>query len=99
MASAIIIPIVVVAILGLGGYLVYRYILFDAMRKGEVARLLKRYRIQKTPSQIVREYHLARGESLSKGEVADLEKRYRQTDPGQFLSMYDEIRDNEKPKE
>ena len=39
------------------------------------------------------------GESLSKGEVADLEKRYRQTDPGQFLSMYDEIRDNEKPKE
>ncbi len=94
MASAIIIPIVIVAILGLGGYLVYRYAFFDAMCKSSVNKTLKKYNIRKTPFEIVQEFYKKKGESLSEKEIRNLEKQYRQTDPDEFLAMYDAIRED-----
>lgn len=94
MASAIIIPIVIVAILGLGAYLLYRYALFDMTCKKTVNDTLKKYKIQKTPSQIIKEFYEKKGETLSQKEIKDLEKKFRQTEPDQFLAMYDAIRDN-----
>ena len=99
MASAIIIPIIVVAIVGLGGYLVYRYALFDMLCKNSVNRMLKKYNIQKTPSQIIREFYKLKGDSISEKEISRLEKQYRQTDQDQFLAMYDFIRENQKSKQ
>jgi len=93
-ASAIIIPIIVVAILGLAGYLIYRYALFDLMCKASVNRTLKSYDIQKTPFEIIREFHARKGRNLSDAEIRGLEKRYRQTDPDEFLAMYDSIRED-----
>jgi len=98
MASAIIIPIIIVAILGLGGYLVYRYALFDAMCKSSINRTLKRYNIRKTPFEIVQEFYRRKGEALSEREVRELEKKYRQTDPDEFLAMYDSIREDQESK-
>lgn len=96
MASAIIIPIILVSILGLVGYLVYRFVLFDMMCKSTVNRTLRRYNIQKTPYQIVKEFHNAQGEDLSAAQIRDLEKEYRQTDPDQFLSMFDTVREKQR---
>ncbi len=93
MASAIIIPIVLVAIVGLTGYLMYRFILFDMICRNSVSRTLKRYNIRKTPYQIVEEFHKARGENLAPGEIKNLEKQYIQDGPDQFLSMFDAIRE------
>ena len=93
-AVALVIPIVLVAVLGITGYLVYRYALYDALCKSSVNRTLRRYSIPKTPAQIVREFHEKKGEKLSDAEVRRLEKMYRQTDPDQFLAMYDSIREN-----
>ena len=98
MASAIIIPIVIVAILGLGGYLIYRYALFDAMCKSSVNKTLKKYNIQKTPYEIIREFYKKKGDELSEKEIKNLEKQYRQTDPDEFLAMYDVIREDQKFK-
>ena len=98
MASAIIIPIVIVAILGLGGYLVYRYALFDAMCKRSINRTLKKYNIQKTPFEIVQEFYKKKGETLSEKEIKELEKKSRQTDPDEFLAMYDSIREDQRSK-
>ena len=93
MATALIIPIVLVAVLGIAGYLVYRYALYDALCKSSVSRTLKRYDIPKTPAQIIREFYEKKGEPLGEAEVRRLEKLYRQTDPDQFLAMYDSIRE------
>ncbi len=98
MASAIIIPIVIVAILGLGGYLVYRYALFDVLCKSTVNKTLKKYNIQKTPFEIVQEFHRNKGEALSDRQVRELEKRYRQTGPDEFLAMYDAIREDRESR-
>lgn len=93
MAVALIIPVVLVAVIGIAGYLVYRYALYDALCKSSVSRTLKRYNIPKTPSQIIREFHEKKGDPLDDAEVRRLEKLYRQTDPDQFLAMYDSIRE------
>ena len=93
MVSAIVIPIIVVAIVGLVGYLVYRYLVMEVSARRAVTRTLKRYRIEKTPSQIIREYHMIRGQSLSEGEIRGMEKEYMLNEPDKFLEMYDEIRD------
>ena len=93
MAGAIIIPLVVAAIAGLTGYLIYRYVVYDAICKINVNRILRSYDITKTPAQIVREFHEIRGEKISETRVRTLEKMYRQTNPDQFLEMYDAIRD------
>lgn len=93
MATALIIPVLLVAVLGIVGYLVYRYAVYDAICKSSVRRTLKRYDIRKTPSQIIREFHEKKGEQISDAEVGRLEKLYRQTDPDQFLAMYDSTRE------
>ena len=95
----IIIPLVIVAILGLSGYLVYRYVMFDFLCKRSVNQTLQKYNIKKTPAQIIKEYYQNRGEELSHKEIQNIEKNYRQKEPEQFLSMYDVIRENLKNKE
>lgn len=99
MASVIIIPIVIVAIVGLSGYLVYRFLLYDMMCKRSVNKTLQKYNIKKTPAQIIKEYYNNKGEDISHKEVEILEKNYRQNEPDQFLVMYDAIRNNLKDKE
>ncbi|MCE2506101.1 MAG: hypothetical protein J4F36_06480 [Nitrosopumilaceae archaeon] len=93
MASIIIIPIVIVAIVGLTGYLVYRYGMYDFMCKRRVNQTLQKYNIQKTPSQIIKEYYEEKGENKSHKEIQNLEKQYRQKEPDKFLAMYDVIRE------
>ena len=99
MASVIIIPIILVTIIGLSGYLVYKYFIFDLLCKRSVNRTLENYKIKKTPTQIIREYYENKGDSLSDKEIQNLEKNYRQKEPDQFLAMYDAIRNNFKSKE
>ena len=93
MAYAWIIPIAVVAILGLSGYLVYRYVIFDILANNTVNNTLKRYNIKKTQFEIVKEFNENKGEQLSDSEINRLAKHYRRNEPDQFLAMYDNLRD------
>jgi len=99
MVAIIIIPILVVAIIGLSGYLAYRFLIYDLYCKRSVNRSLQKYNIKKTPYQIIKEYYENKGESISHQEIQNLEKNYRQNEPEQFLAMYDAIRDYQKDKE
>ena len=99
MASVIIIPIFIVAILGLSGYLAYRFFIYDMLCKRSVNQTLQKYNIKQTPSQIIKEYYNNKGEEISHKEIQHLEKIYRQNEPEQFLAMYDAIRNNLKDKE
>ena len=96
MVSVIVIPIIIVAIVGLTGYLVYRFVLFDILCKRSVDNTLRKYNITKTPSQIIKEYYDKKGENISHKEIQIIEKNYRQNEPEQFLAMYDAVRDSEK---
>ncbi|WP_371504023.1 hypothetical protein [Nitrosopumilus adriaticus] len=99
MAPIIIIPIIIVAIVGLSGYLVYRFLIYDLYCKRSVNQSLQKYNIKKTPSQIIKEYYENKGEKITPKEIQNLEKNYRQNEPEQFLAMYDAIRDAQKSKE
>jgi len=99
MASIIIIPILIVAIIGLSSYLVHKFLLRDILAKRSINQTLQKYNIKKTPSEIIKEYHESKGEHLSHKEIQSLEKNYRQNEPEQFLAMYDSIRENTKNKE
>jgi hypothetical protein len=99
MVAIIIIPMLVVAIIGLSGYLAYRFLIYDLYCKRSVNQSLQKYNIKKTPSQIIKEYYENKGESISHQEIQNLEKNYRQNEPEQFLAMYDAIRDYQKDKE
>jgi hypothetical protein len=99
MVTPFIIPILIVAIVGLSGYLVYRYALYDLMCKRSVNQTLRKYNIKKTPSQIIKEYYDDKGEEISHKEIQNMEKNYRQKEPEQFLSMYDAVRENIKNKD
>ncbi len=99
MASVIIIPLAIVAIAGIVGYLVYRFVIFDYVCNRSVNQTLQKYNIKKTQSQIIKEYHANKGEQISEKEVSQLQKHYRQHEPEQFLAMYDSIRDKSKSKE
>ena len=99
MASVLVIPIIIVAIVGLSGYLVYRFLMYDMLCKRSVNQTLQRYKIDKTPSQIIREYHQSKGEKISDKDVQRLEKNYRQNEPDQFLAMYDAIRNDTENRE
>ena len=99
MAAVIIIPILIVAIIGLTGYLAYRFLIYDLYCKMSVNQSLRKYNIKKTPSQIIKEYYENKGEEISHQEIQNLEKNYRQNEPEQFLTMYDAIRDYQKDKE
>ena len=96
MVTVFIIPIFIVIIAGLAGYLVYRLVMYDFLCKRSVDQTLRRYNIKKTPSQIIKEYYSNRGEQISSKEVQKMEKNYRQHEPDQFLVMYDAIRDKSK---
>lgn len=99
MAAIIIIPILVVAIIGLSSYLAYKFLVYDLYCKRSIRNSLKKYNIKKTPSQIIKEYYENKGEQISNQEIQKLEKNYRQNEPEQFLAMYDAIRDYNKDKE
>ena len=92
MVFVIIIPILIVVIVGLSGYVIYRFLIYDLMCKRTVSQTLRKYNIKKTPTQIIKEYHDSKGEQLSPREIRGLEKNYRQKEPEQFLAMYDAIR-------
>lgn len=93
MASPLIIPILIVTMVGLSSYLVYRFVIFDLLCKRAVNQKLQKYNIKKTPSQIIREYYKTKGREISHREVQMMEKQYRQNEPEQFFVMYDSIRD------
>ena len=97
MVYAWIIPIAIVAILGISGYLVYRYVIFDIFANNAINNTLKRYNIKKTQFEIIKEFNENKGENLSDAEINRLAKRYRREEPDQFLSMYDNLRD--KPRD
>ena len=99
MAAIIIIPILVVTVVAISSYLVYTLFLRDLLSKRSISQTLEKYNIDKTPSQIIKEYYENKGESLSNHEIQKLEKNYRKNEPEQFLAMYDAIRDNDKTKE
>ena len=92
MVAPIIIPIVVVAIVGIAGYAIYRFVIYDIICNKSVNETLRKYNIKKTQSEIIKEYHQSKGEQISDKEVSQLEKHYRQHEPEQFLAMYDAIR-------
>ena len=96
MAYAWIIPISVVAILGISGYLVYWYVIFDILANSSINNTLKRYNIKKTQYEIIKEFNEMKGETLSDAEIKRLAKHYRRNEPDQFLSMYDNLRDRPK---
>ena len=92
MVLPIIIPIVIVAIVGIAGFALYRFVIYDFMCNKTVNDTLRKYNIKKTQSQIIKEYHQNKGENISEKEVSRLEKHYRQHEPEQFLAMYDAVR-------
>ena len=96
MVYAWIIPISIVAILGISGYLVYRYVIFDILANSSINNTLKRYNIKKTQYEIIKEFNEMKGETLSDREIRRLAKHYRRNEPDQFLSMYDNLRDRPK---
>ena len=99
MAPVIIIPILVVSIIALSSYLVYKLLLQNMLSKRSITQTLEKYNIDKTPSQIIKEYYENKGEPLTHQEIEKLEKNYIKNEPEQFLAMYDSIRDNDKTKE
>jgi hypothetical protein len=96
MAFVVIIPLTIVAILGIAGYLIYRFVVFDYLSNKSVNDTLRKYHIEKTPFEIVKEYYENKGESLSDNEISKLVKQYRQNEPEQFLAMYDSTREKSK---
>jgi hypothetical protein len=99
MVAIFIIPLLIVVVSGLTGYLVYRLVIYDWYCKRSVNQSLQKYNIKKTPAEIIKEYYASKGEKKSHQEIKNLEKNYRQNEPDQFLAMYDAIRDNKKSSE
>ena len=97
-AAVIIIPILVVSIVAISTYLVYQLFLKNFLAKRSISQTLEKYNIQKTPFQIIKEYHENKGENLTHEEIQKLEKNYTRNEPEQFLAMYDAIRENSKDK-
>ena len=97
--AVIIIPLAIVSALGIAGYLIYRFVLYDYFCSRSVNETLRKYNIKKTQFQIIKEYHESKGEKISEKEISQLEKHYRQHEPEQFLAMYDATRDKSKNKE
>ena len=56
-AAVIIIPILVVTIIALSSYLVYKLLLQNMLSKRSITQTLEKYNIDKTPSQIIKEYY------------------------------------------
>lgn len=95
MVYAWIIPISIVAILGISGYLVYRFLIFDILANSTINNTLKKYNIKKTQFEIIKEFHANKGENLTDAEINRMAKQYRRNEPDQFLAMYDTLRDKQ----
>ena len=76
MVYAWIIPISIVAILGISGYLVYRYVIFDILANSTINNTLKKYNIKKTQFEIIKEFHENKGEKLTDGDIKRRTKVY-----------------------
>jgi hypothetical protein len=98
MAFVVIIPLTIVGILGIAGYLLYRFIIVDLLSNKSVNDILRIYDIKKTPFEIVKEYYENKGEMLSDQEIWHRVKQYKKKEPEQFLAMYDSIRENSESK-
>ncbi len=98
MVLFLIIPITIVAIVGIVGYLVYRFLLKDFLGNRSVNGTLRDFNIKKTQFEIIKEYHAFKGKEISDKEITHLQKRYRQHEPDKFLSMYDSMRDGTNTK-
>ena len=98
MVLVLIIPVTIVAIVGIAGYLAYRFLINDFMCNRSVNATLREFNIKKTQFQIIKEYHAFKGRDISDKEISQLQKRYRQHEPDQFLAMYDSIRDKDADK-
>jgi len=96
MVAVIIIPLSIVAILGITGYLLYRYVISDFLSNKSVNNTLKKYNINKTQFEIIQEYYEAKGDSISNQEISRLVKQYRRKEPEQFLAMYDSVREKSR---
>ncbi len=97
--AVILFTVLIVATVGIAGYLIYRFVLYDYFCNRSVNETLLKYSIKKTQFQIIKEYHESKGEKISEKEIAHLEKHYRQHEPEQFLVMYDATRDKSKNNE
>jgi len=97
--AVILFPLVIVAVVGISGYLIYRLVLYDYLCNRSVNVTLRKYDIKKTQFQIIKEYHESKGEKITDKEISQLEKHYRQHEPEQFLAMYDATRDKSKNNE
>lgn len=96
MVAVIIIPLAIVVIVGIVGYLIYRFVIYDYLCNRSVNETLRKYNIKKTQFQIIKEYYEHKGELVSEKVISQLAKQYRQKEPEQFLTMYDSIRDKSK---
>jgi hypothetical protein len=96
MSAVIIIPLIIVAIIGITGYLIYRVVIFDYLCNLSVNKTLQKYHIKKTQFEIIKEYYENRQETISEKTISQLVKKYRQNEPEQFLAMYDSTRDKSK---
>jgi len=96
MVAVLIIPLSIVAIIGITGYLIYRYFIFDFLKNKSVNDTLKKYNIKKTQFEIIKEYYENKGESISHQEISRLVKQYRHKEPDQFLAMYDSVREKSR---
>ena len=91
-AAVIIIPILVVTIIALSSYLVYKLFLQHSLSKRSINQTLEKYNIDKTPFQIIKEYYENKGESLYHQEIQKIDNNYIKNEPEQFLTLYDEIK-------
>ena len=96
MLALIIIPLMISATVGIFVYLTYRLVIFDYLCDRSVNATLRKYDIQKTQFQIIKEYYENKGEIVSEKVISQLAKQHRQKEPEQFLTMYDSIRDKSK---
>ena len=96
MLALIIIPLMISTAIGILGYLTYRLVIFDYLCDRSVNATLRKYDIQKTQFQIIKEFYKNKGEIVSEKVISQLAKQYRQKEPEQFLTMYDSIRDKSK---
>jgi len=64
MVAVIIIPLSIVAIAGIIGYLAYRFVINDYVCNKSVNSTLQKYNIKKTQYQIIKEYHTNKGEKI-----------------------------------
>ena len=69
MVIGYIIPITLVAVLGISGYLVYRFLLNDFLCNRSVNATLREFNIKKTQYQIIKEYHAFKGKEISDKEI------------------------------